>query len=49
VNSGLKQMWKENVVASFEILSQHVPGGAEENNSKTSVRIICVPREVRTG
>jgi hypothetical protein len=32
VCNALKRMWKEADIASFEILSQHLPGGTEENN-----------------
>jgi hypothetical protein len=32
VNNELESMRKEVVVAKFKVLSQHLPGGAEENH-----------------
>lgn len=48
VNNELEGMRKETVVASFIILFQHLHM-TEENNEKTSVRIIRFPDEIRTG
>jgi hypothetical protein len=31
VNSGLESMWKEEVVAYFELLYRYLRGGSEEN------------------
>jgi hypothetical protein len=34
----LESMYKEVVIAYFKILSQYLPGGTEENNSKPQSR-----------
>jgi hypothetical protein len=41
----LETTWKKAVVAYFKILSQHWPGGTEEN-PKTSVRIAGFRAEI---
>lgn len=46
MSSQLKGMWKEVVVAGFEILLCHFPGGAEETHKK--LRVVGVPAEIRT-
>jgi hypothetical protein len=32
VNNELERIWKEAVLVSFKVKSQHLPGGAEENH-----------------
>jgi hypothetical protein len=32
MNIDLERMWKEAVVAWFEVLCRHLPGGTEENH-----------------
>jgi hypothetical protein len=34
MNSGLERIWKEAVVALFQVLSRHLPGWTEENHKK---------------
>jgi hypothetical protein len=34
MNNELERMWKEKVMACFEILSWHLPGGTEETHEK---------------
>jgi hypothetical protein len=36
MNNESKRMWKEAVLALFKELSQHLPGGTEENHKKLS-------------
>jgi hypothetical protein len=31
-NNELEKMWKKEVMASFDLLPQHLPGGTEENH-----------------
>jgi hypothetical protein len=44
VNNELDRLWMEELVW-FEALSWHLPGKTKE----TSVRILSVPAEIRTG
>jgi hypothetical protein len=43
INNELERIWKEVVVAYFEVLSQHLPGGGwkshEKDQSGLSVRL----------
>jgi hypothetical protein len=34
MNNELKRIWKEVIMASFEVLFQHLPGGTEKNHKK---------------
>jgi hypothetical protein len=34
VNNALERVWKKAVVALFMVLSQHFPGGTEENHEQ---------------
>jgi hypothetical protein len=36
MNNELERMWKEAVIASFKVQSQHLLGGTEENTEKVS-------------
>jgi hypothetical protein len=49
VNYDLERIWKEVVVAYFDVLPWHLPGGTEVNHKKkTSVRISGLQAENRT-
>jgi len=39
-------MWKEVVVAKFELLCRHLPAGTEEKLQQTSVRIADIRGEI---
>jgi hypothetical protein len=45
INNELERIWKEAVVALFELLSQHLLGRTEKI-LKTSHRIASVPAEI---
>jgi hypothetical protein len=34
MNNEMVMIWKETAVASFKVISQHFPGGTEENDEK---------------
>jgi hypothetical protein len=34
MNNELERIWKEVVMVEFKVLSQHVPGGTEEDHEK---------------
>jgi hypothetical protein len=36
VNNKFKRVWKKEIVAYFEILSQNLPGGTDENDENIS-------------
>jgi hypothetical protein len=37
MNNELERKWEEVVVAYFKVLSQHLPGGTEENTKNLSI------------
>jgi hypothetical protein len=39
-----KGMWKAAAVAKFKIQSLHLPGGADENDSRPSGRMVSGPK-----
>jgi len=39
VKDGYESMWKDLVVAYFNILFQHLPGRAEENHDKSQLQL----------
>jgi hypothetical protein len=39
VKSEFAKAWKEMTMTKFEELSQYLPGGADKNQQKTSIRI----------
>jgi hypothetical protein len=39
VNDELEDIWKKAVVTHFKVLSQHLPGGTEQDYKKISLRI----------
>jgi hypothetical protein len=45
MNNELERIWKEAVVASYKVLSQHLPGGTEKIH-ETPVRLaglrVCI-------
>jgi hypothetical protein len=45
MNNELERIWKEAVVAYFNVLSRHLPGEAEENYEK-SVRFAGLQAEI---
>jgi hypothetical protein len=45
-NNELERIWKEEVIAKFEILFQHWPEKTEQIHENTSLRIIDVLDEI---
>jgi hypothetical protein len=39
MDMNLERISKEVVIAYFQVMSQHLPGGTEENNKTTTARI----------
>jgi hypothetical protein len=48
VNNKLEKIWKEEVVASFKLLSRHFLGGTEEK-LKPYIRIVGVSAQIQNG
>jgi ABC-type Mn2+/Zn2+ transport system ATPase subunit len=45
VSNGLERMWKEDAMAKFEALPQHLAGRTEENHD---LRLVDVSAEIQT-
>jgi hypothetical protein len=49
VNNELERMWKEAVMASFKVLSKHLPGGPEEKHEHLSQDSPSLGQELNLG
>jgi hypothetical protein len=46
VNNELERIWKDAIIAKFEVISWRLPGGAVESYKKRELTIATYQREI---